>query len=315
MTPDREVDVLCIGHASFDQNVFVDGYPAENSKCEITEFLECGGGPTANAAYLLSSWGVRSAFAGVIGEDRYGVEIRNGFDAVGTDTSLLETRPGHKTPLSVILVNRRNASRTIINRKLATSPLRLDPSLARTLSPNLLLFDGHELDASLQALELFPNALTMLDAGSLREGTRELASRVDYLAASERFALQATGVPNTTDEINRKACLVALNKMFSPQALIVTLGERGLIAECDTQVQLPAFPANAVDTTGAGDVFHGAFAYALLKDFGFEQGLTLASMAGSLSVQQPGGRTSIPTLEAVEEALAKWSAGVPVRKS
>ena len=71
MAPRESVDVLCVGHASFDQNVFVDGYPVENSKCEITQLLECGGGPAANAAYLLSFWGASSAFAG------HGISIVN----------------------------------------------------------------------------------------------------------------------------------------------------------------------------------------------------------------------------------------------
>jgi sulfofructose kinase len=303
MAPREPVDVLCLGHASFDQNIFVDGYPAENSKCEITHLLECGGGPAANAAYLLCFWGASSAFAGVVGNDRYGAQIESEFEFVGTDISLLEIRSGHNTPFSVIVVNRENASRTIINRKVPAAPLWLDAEIARPLAPKLLLFDGHELEASLQALDLFPDALSLLDAGSIREGTRELASRVDYLAASERFALQATGLPNLSSEANRKACVSALNKLFAPQGLIVTLGERGLVAECGTQITLPAFPAVAVDTTGAGDIFHGAFAYALVKGLGFDGGLKLASMAASLSVQKAGGRTSIPTLQEVQEAL------------
>src|SRR6185369_7667481 len=105
MAPSSAVEVLCVGHASFDQNVFVDGYPAENSKCEITHMIECGGGPAANAAYLLSFWGVSSAFAGVIGIDRFGAQIESEFEFVGTDVSLLEIRSGHRTPFSVIVVN------------------------------------------------------------------------------------------------------------------------------------------------------------------------------------------------------------------
>src|SRR5580704_4261988 len=102
------VKILCIGHASFDLSVTVDAFPAENSKCETRELLEAGGGPAANAAYLLSIWGVHCGFAGLSGDDRYGQRIREEFQAVGTDVSLLELRAGHATPVSFILINQQN---------------------------------------------------------------------------------------------------------------------------------------------------------------------------------------------------------------
>ena len=116
------VDVLCIGHASYDLSVFVESFPMEDSKCETPELLESGGGPAANAAYLLSAWGVRCGFAGLIGMDRYGQRIQEEFESVGTDISLLERRPGHATPVSMIVINKQNGSRTIVNRKVAGSP-------------------------------------------------------------------------------------------------------------------------------------------------------------------------------------------------
>lgn len=119
-----QVDVLCIGHATCDMSVFVDGYPHENSKCETQELLEACGGPAANAAYLLSSWGLRCAFAGLVGDDVYGRRIRDEFQSAGTDVSLLELREGHAPPLSLILINKRNGSRTIVNRKARSSTLQ-----------------------------------------------------------------------------------------------------------------------------------------------------------------------------------------------
>src|SRR5665213_1233633 len=98
------VDVLCIGHAAYDLSVFVDAFPQENSKCETQELLESGGGPAANAAYLLSLWKARCAFAGLVGDDRYGLRIRQEFEEVGTNISLLEMRAGHGTPVSLILI-------------------------------------------------------------------------------------------------------------------------------------------------------------------------------------------------------------------
>lgn len=110
------MDVLCVGHASWDFNLFLEIFPAENSKCEIRATSECGGGPAANAAFLLTRWGIRCALAATIGTDTYGERIVREFTAAGTDVSLLRRSSSVPTPVSVILVNQANGSRTIINR-------------------------------------------------------------------------------------------------------------------------------------------------------------------------------------------------------
>ena len=299
------LDVLCIGHAACDVSLFVDQYPPENSKCETHESLEACGGPAANAAWLLSSWGLRCGFAGLVGDDVHGRRIRDEFTAAGTDVSLLELRAGHATPLSMILVNRPTGSRTIINRKLKGASLSLDAATLKPLSPRVLLFDGHELAASLNALQAFPHAVSILDAGSWREGTAALAGKVDYLAASERFALQATGMTSLQGEPERIECLAKLSESFGTKT-IITLGERGLIFDMgDGFRHLPAFPANTVDTTAAGDIFHGALAFAIADGMPLTEALRLASMTASLSVREVGGRSSIPSLAAVKEALSQ----------
>jgi sulfofructose kinase len=294
-------EVLCIGHAAYDVGVFVEHFPEENSKCETRELIESGGGPAANAAWLLSHWGVGCAFAGVVGDDLYGQRIRDDFVKVGADVSLLELRAGHATPLSLILINKQNGSRTIVNRKLPGTPLRIDTA---GLSPKVLLFDGHEPEASLATLRDFPDAVSILDAGSWREGTAALAGKVSFLAASERFAKQATGMKELGNDESRRACVAKLRKKH-PTTVVVTLGEHGMIADDGSGFRhLPAFPAEAVDTTAAGDIFHGAFAYGVLQKWTLGETLRFAAMTASLSVRVPGGRDSIPTLNQVKEALA-----------
>lgn len=297
------IDVLCIGHAAYDMSMFVDGYPIENSKCESEWLLEVGGGPAANAAYLLGKWGARCAFAGLVGDDRYGQRIAGELRSVGTDVALLELKPGHVTPVSMILVNQQTGSRTIVNRCLKDAKLHLEASQLAILSPRILLFDGHELDASLAALAAFPNAISILDAGSWRAGTATLADKVNYLVASERFALQATGMSQLRTESHRRENIERLRETFTT-SVIVTLGEHGLIADAGCGFQyLPAFPANTVDSTAAGDIFHGAFAFSIGQQMPLAEGLRFASMAASLSVQRRGGRSSIPDLDDVKQAL------------
>ena len=369
------MDVLCVGHAAWDISVFTAGYPAENSKLEIHTMIECGGGPAANAAFLLSRWGAAAAFAGVVGTDAYGERIAREFSDAGTDITLMRRHDGDVTPVSVILVNEQNGSRTIINRKAprAGAPLRLArvtelspttcsphpdplPSQARgegnqpqsrtsaqkgvphsgaegfSLSPQqrgegrgegpwqpndssfvsapawpqpprVLLFDGHEPEASLEAMKLFPQAKSILDAGSLRDGTRELARRVDYVVASERFARELGNLPDLESVENQDAAVAALHRR-NGKPVVITCGERGLLHGTAGRVErLPAFPVKACDTTAAGDIFHGAFAYGVLAGLPWVETLRLASATAALSVAARGGRTSIPTLAQVKEML------------
>lgn len=288
-------EVLCIGHAAWDRIVTVREMPAEDTKAEATGLRESGGGPAANAAYLLSKWGVPTSFAGVVGEDEAGRQIAAEFRTVGTDLSGLEMRPGHQTPVSIVIVSERRGTRTIITRKVPTGPLSL--SAALTAAPQVLLFDGHELEASLQALERFPTAISILDAGSLRDGTKALAERVDHVVASERFAAQVMGWPGLRtreEQAEAVARLHAINK----KSVVITQGIRGLIYGNDDECyHLPAFSATTIDTTAAGDIFHGAFAYGVLRKMHFLQALELGSMAAALSVERPGGRESIPSLD------------------
>ena len=296
-------DVLCVGHAAYDISLFVDQYPQEDSKCQTEVLLEDCGGPAANAAYLLSKWNLNCAFAGLVGDDLYGQRIADSLRTVGTDTSMLEIRPGHVTPLSMILVNQQNGSRTIINRTRKDATYDVDFRNWGDNVPCVLLFDGHALEASLSAREAFPDAVSILDAGSWREGTATLAGKVDYLAASERFALQATGLQDMHASENRDQAMRVLREKFAT-TVIVTLGENGLIFDDGGGlVHLPAYPAKAVDSTAAGDIFHGALAFAVRQSMPLLECLQFASCAAALSVQVRGGRASIPSLESVRQAM------------
>ncbi|MCX7786658.1 MAG: PfkB family carbohydrate kinase [Spirochaetes bacterium] len=341
---------LCIGHLSYDITLPLEGYPIENTKYQINQVLESSGGPAANAAALLSLWGIETTFLGTVGRDSYGERALTDLQNSGVNTRGVLQKNEYTTPLSIILVNTKTGSRTIINRrgmgKIQTSEITdffNDPSSS---SPDLLLFDGHEPDASLAALESFPEAVTILDAGSLRRGTELLAPRVDFCIASERFAREVavadsrikTPVPEKPSEGQEAlsmygALLIAL-KRRGIQKPVITLGERGCCF-MDPEVSIPpntesafsetrirtnassnsskhssyvlfAYPANTVDTTGAGDVFHGAFSAALLWNKPFREALIIATVAAGLSVERLGGRTSIPKWEEVKKASEHW---------
>ncbi len=152
-------------------------------------------------------------------------------------------------------------------------------------------------------MALFPQARTILDAGSRRRGTELLAPRVEFLVPSERFARSMTGESDLDSEDGGRRCLAALSRL-NGREVVVTLGERGVLYLEKGEVRrLPAFPVRAVDTTGAGDIFHGAFAYGVLQGWALSRTVRFAAMAAALSVARPGGRASIPALAEVQTAL------------
>lgn len=283
-----EVDVLCVGHASYDLVYSVPHHPNEDEKMVADSFLGCGGGPAANAAVMVAKLGLKSAFVGYLGHDLYGEihcqELRD--NKVDVDRVVRGSSP---TPLSMVLV-KPDGKRALINYKGETKPLPENAVNFSVLKAKVILFDGHEPHISIPLAKAAKaqGIPTVLDAGSVHVGTLALMDKVDYLVCSEKFALQLAGDEET-----------ALGRMaeISPNVLI-TLGERGLIWQQGAmRGSLPAFSVNVVDTTGAGDAFHGAFAAAVALGMPWNEVLRYASAAGALCCTKVGARFGLPTYQ------------------
>jgi sulfofructose kinase len=282
------VDVLCVGHASYDLVFSVTHHPAEDEKISAEGFVGCGGGPAANAAVTVSKLGFKASFAGYLGRDIYGEKHYQELLEYGVHTDLI-VRDSSPTPLSVVFV-KPDGKRALINYKGETKPLPSGAIDFSSVTPKVVLFDGHEPHLSILLLERTQREgiTTLLDAGSVHEGTLALMKEVDYLVCSEKFARQFA--------VDEEAALAHLAEV-SP-AVVITLGEKGLIwrrgQECGG---LPAFPITAIDTTGAGDAFHGAFAAAVSSGMNWLDVLRYASAAGSLCCTKTGARSGLPSRE------------------
>lgn len=290
-------DVLCVGHASYDLVFSVAKHPAADEKTLADNLLACGGGPAANAAVTVARLGYRSAFAGYLGNDLYGEkhwqELES--EAVATDFIIRGSSP---TPLSTVLV-KPDGARALINFKGNTQALPANAIDFAALACKVVLFDGHEPDISVPLVELAQswNIPTVLDAGSLHTGTSNLMYQVDYLVCSEKFALQvANNVESALKEMS----------VHSPH-VVITLGEKGLIWQCgNDHGHLTAFPVTALDTTGAGDAFHGAFAAAVAAKMGWQQTLRYASAAGAWCCTKMGARPGMPDKLALQTFLQQY---------
>lgn len=290
----NNTDVLCVGHACYDLIFSVDHHPSTDEKIIAQDCNGCGGGPAANAAVAVSRLGFKSAFAGYLGNDLYGDKHWQELTENKVDTSLI-IRGNNPTPLSTILV-KPDGKRALINYKGETKPLPADAIDFTRLSSKTVLFDGHEPEISPPLAEYCRNhnIATVLDAGSLHKGTLALMNKVDYLVCSEKFALQFAG--------NEQSALSTLSE--KALTVVITLGERGLIWQAgQDKGSLEAFPISAIDTTGAGDAFHGAFAAAITTHMSWHDTLCYASAAGALCCTKTGARYGLATEQEIKKIL------------
>lgn len=280
------VDVLCVGHASYDLVFSVPQHPGADEKIFADSLISCGGGPAANAAVTVARLGYRAAFAGYLGQDTYGTLHEAELRQDGVITDLIARGPS-PTPLSAVLV-KPNGQRALVNYKGDTCPLPADAIDFSGIAPKVVLFDGHEPNLSPALTQR--GIPSVLDAGSLHPGTEALMFAVDYLVCSEKFARQWLGTDDPARALNQLA-------EHSP-AVVITLGEHGLIWKRGSESgTLPAYPVTAIDTTGAGDAFHGAFAATLAAGYDWLEILRIASAVGSLCCTRLGARPGIPYRE------------------
>lgn len=294
--------ILCIGHASYDITIPYDGYPMENTKNRVSEKVECGGGPAANAAYLLGKWGLETTFVGCLGKDIYAERIIKEFKSVSVNTDHIELDEDDETTLSFIIVNKRNGSRTVIAHRQKDMNLKNKCDL----TADIILADGQELDATIQAIEANPNAISILDAGSLKEENIILGKKVNYLVCSKVFAEDYTKIK--IDFNNPESISKIYEKMSNDfkNNIIITLEAKGCLYVKDKAIKLmPSINVTPVDTTGAGDLFHGAFTYCLAANYDLEKTLRISNITGALSVTKMGGRNSVFPLEEVLKIYEK----------
>ena len=298
MKQEHPVDVLCVGAGTYDLVYSVDRHPQPDEKIRATSFIGCGGGPAANGAVTVARLGLQAAFVGYLGHDIFGNAHIEELQQAGVLTDLV-ARGLHSSALSVVMV-KPDGSRALVNYRNPESYLAAGSVDFSAITPRVILFDGHEphISPPLARSARQRGIITVLDAGSIHSGTEELAGLVDYLVCSERFGLDFTG---ETDEDRALAKLGS----YAPN-VIITLGNRGLVWKSGTgSGRLDAYAVKAVDTTGAGDVFHGALAACLALKMEWLESLRYASAAGALCCMKIGARLGIPSKEEVETFMAR----------
>ncbi|RJR26309.1 MAG: sugar kinase [Desulfobacteraceae bacterium] len=298
-----DVRVIGLGQACVDYRGVVPDYPSEDTKMEIEKLFSQVGGPAAVALMCLSRFGVKTAFFGSIGDDVLGERIAETLDRERIVADGLKKTKGSSSQFAFIAVTRDSAKRTIFwSRGTAPHLTAAEVDLRPYKGARILHVDGLMTDAAAEAARQAKEMgiLVVMDAGTFRNGTREIAALVDILIASETFA-----VPLVAPGAGLDAQLQAL-KALGPRNVVITLGSSGSIGlENGVVHRQDAFRVKTLDTTGAGDVYHGAYIYGLLKGWGMPECMRFASAAAAVKCSRINPDDFLPSLKDIELILSR----------
>lgn len=296
------MDVVGVGYTAVDCYGFIPHLPDLNSKLEMTDFGVQGGGPAATAVVTMSRLGLKAAFIGKMGDDLLGELMLKGLREENVNVDCVRIEQGKDSQFAFIMIDSGSAERTILWTRGTLSPLEpseLDEEMIR--SSKGLLIDSLEPGAALTAARVAKESgvTVVIDAGTLREGVREILPFCDYIVASELFASQISSGGTVVDAL--EAML-----QYGGEASVVTLGERGCVAMTESGIlEIDGFNVRSVDTTGAGDVFHGAFLVGVLHEWDLERVCVFANAVAALKCTRPGGRTGIPDMKSTMDFLGE----------
>ncbi len=293
----KKPKLLMIGISCLDHIWQVDHFPPKKSRTATHNYQVQGGGPAATAAVTAARLGGEVSLWSIHGDDSTGQAAKLELEQFGVDSSQIRTIENSQSIVSSILVSPEGERYIFpyLGKNLHDSAENLDLTLLRGV--NCVLTDsGYPLmnESVLKEAKRL-NIPIVADFGHRRNW--HLASYADYLIVSEECATEVLGR-------NDPEAALAVLRQFEAQYVGITLGEEGyLFDKAGRTRHIPAFPVEVVDTTGAGDVFHGAFAYAIARGFDQDYCGLFASVTAALSCTALGGRAGIPDTATVESLL------------
>jgi sulfofructose kinase len=293
-----DFDVVGVGLNATDTLLLVPRFPAYAGKEPFTEEILSPGGQVASAMVTCARLGLRVKYIGTVGDDERGRIQMESLRNSGINLDHVQVRQGCANQSAYILIDNTTGERTVLWRR--PECLKLDPSEIREemiASARLLHIDGHDTPA-VQRAARFARAHGIpvtVDVDTLYHGFDGVLPFVDYLVTSSEFPAQWT---------NERDPFVALERIqneYGMKVAAMTLGAHGALARCGGRFHYsPAFVVNCVDTTGAGDVFHGAFCYSVLKGMTIERTLDLCNAMAALNCTALGARGGIRGLDEAE---------------
>lgn len=292
----NHVDVLVIGRSCLDYIAVVNQFPAENQKLPLEFRLTEGGGQGGTASCCIARLGGKVAYVGKLGNDDAGRICLKRLADFGVATEFVEIVSGGKTPVAYVFITALSGARSIIYERNALPKIKIDATLKKLVGQTgVALLDPEVtyLGGQLKTVA-GSNVKVIYDSERWRQGIEDIMKTADYFIPSAEF-LEADELQFHDMPFNQR--MIKLNNMVTGN-LIVTHGENGAYyITGGTLYHVAAPELNAVDTVGAGDNFHAAFALALSKGFDLHQMVKFSVAVASLSCREYGGRNGVPGWE------------------
>ncbi len=314
---DTRLDVIGLGLAIVDVVLRVERMPDWEDPSGLLDFTLADGGPAGTACYVASTFGLRTGFVDTVGGDDLGAHRRRSLEGAGVDTSRLVPRDGPEDHVVVVYVDASTGERVFsFRRGFLSRPVtagELDRGYIE--SARILHLDGSHAEAALAAARWMKQAggTVVLDAAAtshkVLEPARALVAETDVLICGSGFAPMLTG-----EEDPWRAGHAALD--LGPRVVVQTEGAKGSCtvardAERDAEFHTPAFDVDVdvVDTTGAGDTFHGAYLVGLARGWSLERCASFSSAVAALHCTVLGNRKGIPSMDDALALMAAQPAG------
>ena len=299
----KAFDVVGVGLNATDTLLLVPHFPEYAGKAPFTDEVMSPGGQVASAIVACQRLGLRSKYIGTVGDDRRGdIQMRSLLEE-GINVDHVQLRPGCPNQSAYIIVDRRTGERTVFWRRdecLRIRPSEIEPE--QITCARLLHIDGHDTAAVEHSARIACSVgmPVTLDVDTIYHGLEGVLEHVDYLIASSEFPVQ------WTNEGDPFRALELIHQEYGMKMSAMTLGAYGALAYSEGRFcYSPAFVVNCVDTTGAGDVFHGAFCYAVLKDFPLDDALEFSNAMAALNCTVLGARGGIATHAQARNLIAR----------
>jgi sulfofructose kinase len=302
-------DVVGLGYCAYDILAIVPGIPDfdDLEMVHLVDLVYDGGGQVGTALAALARLGLSAGYVGLLGDDAEGRWLREEFVKGGIDVARLRLRADVGTNICLLLVDQATARRAILcHQRVQPSALTLDEADRDYVqAARVLHLDGQFMPAAIQAARWAREAhvTVCFDGNHPRAGLGELLPFVDWLVVAETFPRTYTGNPNPREAAEELLDLGA-------EVLVVTQGSRGCSVHTGREhFHVPALAVQAVDTTGAGDAFHGAFIYAMLQGWQPRRAAAFSNAAAALNCLMLGGRRGLPALTQVFQAMGEAPIG------
>jgi sulfofructose kinase len=289
-----EFDVVGVGLNATDTLLIVPHFPAYAGKVPFTQEILSPGGQVASAMVACARLGLRTKYIGTVGDDERGRIQIESLKGSGINLDHVQVRSGCPNQSAYIIIDQGTGERTVLWRRedcLRIAPEEITPE--QITCARMLHIDGHDTQAVAHAAAVARSAgiPVTVDVDTLYHGFDKVLPNVDYLIASSEFPAA------WTNERDPFRALQLLQREYGMRCAAMTLGAHGSLAlENGTFHYAPAFVVNCVDTTGAGDVFHGAFCYAILQGLPMREALDFSNAMAAINCTAIGARGKFGTV-------------------